>query len=103
MKICLVFEFETGITIVLSSWSISLPSTLKKLHSISPTAPCLSNSLASTSVMKQSTKVGASRSIPAMETNAASDPPGAGWTKIQFEEGHQPFSPLNVRPVPEAR
>jgi len=41
--------------------------------------------------MKQSTKVGASRSILAMETNAASDPPGAGWTKIQFEEGHQPF------------
>ena len=87
----------------LSSWSISLPSTSKKLHSISPTAPCLSNSLASTSVMKQSTKVGASRSIPAMETNAASDASGAGWTKIQFEEGHQPFSPLNVRPVPEAR
>ena len=87
----------------MSSWSISSPSTLKKLHSISATAPCLSNSLASTSVMKQPTKVGASRSIPAMETNAASDPPGAGWTKIQFEEGHQPFSPLNVRPVPEAR
>ena len=87
MKICLVFEFETGITIVLSSWSISLPSTLKKLHSISPTAPCLSNSLASTSVMKQSTKVGASRSIPAMETNAASDPLEQGGLKFNLRKG----------------
>jgi hypothetical protein len=76
---------------------------LKKFHSISANAPSLSTSLASTSVMKQSTKVGASRSILAMETNAASDASGAGWTKIQFEEGHQPLSPLNVRPVPEAR
>ena len=33
----------------------------------------------------------------------ASDPAGAGWTEIQYEDGHQPLSPLNVRPVPEAR
>ena len=87
----------------MSSWSTSSPSTLKKFHSISANAPSLSTSLASTFVMKQSTKVGVSRSIPAMDTNAASDPPGAVWTKIQFEEGYQPLSPLNVRPGPEAR
>ena len=60
----------------MSSLSTSSPSKLKEFHIISAKALSLSTSLASTFVLKQSTKVGLSRSIPAIETNAASDPPG---------------------------
>ena len=87
----------------MSSWSTSSPSSLKKFQSISAKALSLSTSLASTFVMTLSTKVGVSRTIMAIETKAASDPPAAVWTKIQFEEGYQPLSPLNLRPGPETK
>jgi len=75
----------------MSSWSTSSPSTLKKFHSISANAPSLSTSLASTFVMKQSTKVGVSRSIPAMGTNAASDTLGQCGLKFNLRKGTNPY------------